>query len=153
MRATPWRLFSPIPFLRGKSTKQNPWTLPPQMRLIQTVPFRRPEEKPRKILARLKMPRVDSPFRSPMRVRTNPRSRKCRKTAPPSILVVARQKKDYVCIFQATYARTSHSRPSEDGKLRDIKTDLYWLTVGEQHILPKPTVWKYPPLPINIIYT
>jgi hypothetical protein len=67
--------------------------------------------------------------------------------------VVAPQKKDCVCIFQATYAQTSHSRPSEDGKLRDIKTDLYWLTVGEQHILPKPTVWKYPPLPINIIYT
>ena len=67
--------------------------------------------------------------------------------------VVARQQKDYVCIFQATYMRTSHSRPSEDGKRRDIKTDLYWLTVGEQHILPKPNIWKYPPLPINIIYT
>jgi hypothetical protein len=67
--------------------------------------------------------------------------------------VVARQKKDSVCIFQATYARTSHSRQSEDGKLREIKTDLYWLTVGEQHILPKPNIWKYPPLPINIIYT
>ena len=67
--------------------------------------------------------------------------------------VVARDQKDYVCIFQATYARTSHSRPAEDGKLRDIKTDLYWLTVGEQHILPKPHIWKYPPQPINIIYT
>ena len=67
--------------------------------------------------------------------------------------VIAREKKDCVCIFQATYARTSHSRPSEDGKLRDIKTDLYWLTVGEQHLLPKPNIWKYPPLPINIIYT
>ena len=67
--------------------------------------------------------------------------------------VVAKHKKDSVCIFQATYSRTSHSRPSEDGKLRDIITDLYWLTVGEQHILPKPNVWKYPPLPINIIYT
>jgi hypothetical protein len=67
--------------------------------------------------------------------------------------VIAREKKDCICIFQATYARTSHSRPSEDGKLRDIKTDLYWLTVGEQHILPKPNIWNYPPLPINIIYT
>lgn len=66
---------------------------------------------------------------------------------------IAREKKDSVCIFQATYARTSHSRPSEDGKLRDIKTDLYWLTVGEQHILPRPNVWKYPPLPMNVIYT
>jgi len=67
--------------------------------------------------------------------------------------VIARQQKDCVCVFQATYARTSHSRPSEDGKLRDIKTDLYWLTVGEQHILPKPKVRKYAPLSINIIYT
>ncbi|MGD8213359.1 MAG: hypothetical protein PVH37_04060 [Desulfobacterales bacterium] len=67
--------------------------------------------------------------------------------------MVAREKKDAVCIFQATYAQTYHSRPPEDGKLRDIKPDLYWLAVGGQHILPKPGVWKYPPLPINIIYT
>jgi hypothetical protein len=67
--------------------------------------------------------------------------------------VVAREKKYAVCIFQATYARTYQSRPPEDGKLRDIKPDLYWLAVGEQHILPKPGVWKYAPLPINIIYT
>jgi hypothetical protein len=67
--------------------------------------------------------------------------------------MVAREKKDAVCIFQATYAQTYHSRPPEDGKLRDIKSDLNWLAVGGQHILPKPGVWKYPPLPINIIYT
>ena len=67
--------------------------------------------------------------------------------------MVAREKKDAACIFQATYAQTYHSRPPEDGKLRDIKPDLYWLGVGGQHILPKPGVWKYPPLPINIIYT
>ena len=67
--------------------------------------------------------------------------------------VVAREKKDFVCTFQASYARTSPSRPPEDGKLRDIKPDLNWLAVGEQHILPKPGVWRYPPLPLNIIYT
>ena len=67
--------------------------------------------------------------------------------------VVAREKKQAVCIFQASYARTSPSRPPEDGKLRDIKPDLNWLAVGEQHIMPKPGVWKYPPLPLNIIYT
>jgi len=27
------------------------------------------------------------------------------------------------------------------------------LTVGGQHILPKPGVWKFPPLPLNIIYS
>lgn len=58
-----------------------------------------------------------------------------------------------VCIFQATYAYTSHSRPPDDGKLRDLKPDLSWLTVGGQHILPKPGVWKYPPLSTNLIYT
>ncbi|MDB4264880.1 hypothetical protein N9893_02320 [bacterium] len=62
-------------------------------------------------------------------------------------------KKECICIFQATYARTYHSRPPEDGKLREINPDVNWLAVGEQHILPKPGVWKYPPLPINIIYT
>jgi hypothetical protein len=67
--------------------------------------------------------------------------------------VVARENKDAVCIFQSTYSQTYHSRPPEDGKLRDIKPDLNWLAVGEQHVLPKPGVWKYPPLPINIIYT
>ncbi len=67
--------------------------------------------------------------------------------------VVARKGKIAICIFQATYAYTSHSRPPEDGKLREIKPDLSWLTVGGQHILPKPKAWKYPPLPYNLIYT
>jgi hypothetical protein len=66
---------------------------------------------------------------------------------------VAREKKEGICIFRATYARTSSARPPEDGKLRELKPDLNWLTVGEQHILPKPGVWKYAPLAFNIIYT
>ncbi len=67
--------------------------------------------------------------------------------------VVARQKKDGICIFQATYAFTNHARLPDDGKLRDIKPDLNWLTVGGQHILPKPGVWKASPIAINLIYT
>lgn len=67
--------------------------------------------------------------------------------------VIDRNGRNGLCIFQATYAYTSHSRPPEDGKLRDLKPDLSWLTVGGQHILPRPGVWKYPPLAINIIYT
>ncbi len=67
--------------------------------------------------------------------------------------VVAREKRCGVCIFQASYARTYHAREPEDGKLREVKSDLHWLTVGEQHILPKPGVLKYPPLPLNVIYT
>jgi hypothetical protein len=67
--------------------------------------------------------------------------------------VVASEGKERVCIVQATYSLTSHARPPEDGKLREMKADLNWLTVGEQHILPMPGVWKYPPLPANVIYT
>jgi hypothetical protein len=61
--------------------------------------------------------------------------------------------KDCVCLFQATYDYTIHSRPPEDSKLRDINFDLGWQSVGGQHILPLPGVWKYRPLPINVIYS
>lgn len=67
--------------------------------------------------------------------------------------VVAREKKSGICIFQATYSPTDHSRFPDDGKLRDIKPDLSWMTIGGQHILPKPGVWKNAPIPLNIIYS
>jgi len=67
--------------------------------------------------------------------------------------VIAREKESCICIFQATYLNTYHARAPEDGKLREIKPDLNWVTVGEEHILPKPGVKKYPPLPLNVIYT
>lgn len=66
---------------------------------------------------------------------------------------IAREEKDGICIFQATYSYTNYARPPDDSKLRELKSDLYWLTVGGQHIMPKPGVWKYPPLPFNIIYS
>jgi hypothetical protein len=58
-----------------------------------------------------------------------------------------------ICIFQATYGLTNYARPPDDGKLREINPDVNWLTVADQHFLPKPGVGKYPPLPINLIYT
>jgi hypothetical protein len=67
--------------------------------------------------------------------------------------VVAREKKGGICVFQATYSPTDHSRFPDDGKLRDLKPDLSWLTIGGQHILPKPGVWKRPPIPLNVIYS
>ena len=67
--------------------------------------------------------------------------------------VLARKNKYGICIFQATYSYTNHARPPDDGKLRDIRPDLNWLSVGGQHIIPKPGVWKSPPLPLNFIYT
>jgi len=67
--------------------------------------------------------------------------------------VIANEGHGGVCIFQATYMFTDHSRPPDDGKLRDINPDLYWLSVGGQHILPKPGVWNHSPLSQNIIYS
>ncbi len=67
--------------------------------------------------------------------------------------VVIWQKKSGICVFQATYGFTNHSRAPDDGKLRELNPDLYWLTVSGQHVLPKPHVWKYPPIPLNVIYT
>jgi hypothetical protein len=67
--------------------------------------------------------------------------------------VIAREKKHGVCIFQATYAYTDQARAPEYGKLREIKPDLNWLSVGGQHILPKPGTRNYPPLPVQAIYT
>ena len=66
--------------------------------------------------------------------------------------VVISDKEKSVCIFQATYSPSSHARPPDDGKLREINPDPYWLTVGGQHILPKPGDWNQPPLSLNIIY-
>ena len=67
--------------------------------------------------------------------------------------VTARTKNKGVCIFQATYSFTNHGRAPDDGKLRDVKPDLNWLTVSGQHLLPKPGVWKHPPISLNFIYT
>ena len=67
--------------------------------------------------------------------------------------VIFREKNNGICIFQATYLPTDQARPPDDGKLRELKPDLSWQTVGGQHILPKPGVWKYPPLVYNIIYS
>ena len=67
--------------------------------------------------------------------------------------LVARERKAGICIFEATYGYTNPARPPDDGKLREIKPDLYWLSVGTQQILPKPGARKYPPLPVNVIYS
>lgn len=66
--------------------------------------------------------------------------------------VVVNNKKEYICIFEVNYAYTAHARPPADGKLREINPDPHWLTVCSQHVVPKPGIWKYPPLPINLIY-
>jgi len=67
--------------------------------------------------------------------------------------VVARYRKKGICIFQVTYGYTNHARPPDDGKLREINPDVNWLTVAQEHVLPKPGVKKYPPLPVNLVYS
>jgi hypothetical protein len=67
--------------------------------------------------------------------------------------VIDNKRRRNVCIFQVTYAYTVHSRPPEDGKLREINPDVNWLTVVGEHVLPKPGVRKYPPINLNLIYT
>jgi len=67
--------------------------------------------------------------------------------------VVAREGDGHLCIFQATYLCTDQAKPPDDGKLRELKPDLNWLTVNNQHIMPIPGVWACPPLPFNIIYS
>jgi hypothetical protein len=66
--------------------------------------------------------------------------------------LAAREGNSGICIFQAIYALTNHARPPDDGKLREINPDVNWHSVGDQYILPRPGVQKYPPLPINWIY-
>lgn len=56
-------------------------------------------------------------------------------------------------IFRATYEHTSHAKFPEDGKLRELNPEYYWMTVTHQSVIPKPGVWDSAPLPYSIIYT
>ncbi|MCG8684436.1 MAG: hypothetical protein MI892_06150 [Desulfobacterales bacterium] len=66
--------------------------------------------------------------------------------------VVARQGRSYVCILNVRYDYTSHALPSEGGRLRELNFDTNWLTVAEEHILPKPSVTRHAPIPYKMIY-
>lgn len=67
--------------------------------------------------------------------------------------VIAREGRSSVVLFHVTYEYTVHAKEPDDGKLRELNPDLYWLTVGSEQILPKPFTWKFPPLNVNRIYT
>jgi len=66
--------------------------------------------------------------------------------------VIARNKTKFVCILNVRYNYTLHALPPVDGKLRELKVDTNWLSVAEEHILPKPSVLKYPPIPHKMVY-
>ncbi|NVM20365.1 MAG: hypothetical protein HWN68_01110 [Desulfobacterales bacterium] len=67
--------------------------------------------------------------------------------------LTAEEDNDGIVIFQATYDLTSHARFPEDGKLRELNSEYFWMTVINQSILPKPGSWDRRPLPYSIIYT
>ncbi len=66
--------------------------------------------------------------------------------------VIARQGRSYICILNVRYDYTVHAQPSEGGRLRDLKADANWLTVSQEHILPKPSVVHRGPIPYKMVY-
>ena len=67
--------------------------------------------------------------------------------------IAPKGKKGGIFIFRAGYSRTYHASFPDDGKLREIKYDLSWLTVQRQHLLPKPGKLRLPPIALNAIYS
>ena len=66
--------------------------------------------------------------------------------------VIAKQRRKFICILNVRYDYTSHALPSEGGRLRELNYDTNWLTVSEEHILPKPSVLILPPIPYKMVY-
>jgi len=66
--------------------------------------------------------------------------------------VIARQRKSFICILNVKYDYTSHALPSEGGRLRELNPDTNWLTVSQEHILPKPSTLIFPPIPYKMVY-
>jgi hypothetical protein len=66
---------------------------------------------------------------------------------------IAKKGSGGIVVFQTTYERTSHARFPEDGKLRELNSEFFWMTVINQSIMPKPGEWARSPLPYSIIYT
>lgn len=67
--------------------------------------------------------------------------------------VIDYEEKDGVCILRVDYDHTPPARPPQDGKIRAIKAETAWTTICNQLIMPKPGVWKYPLLRVNMVYT
>ncbi|MCK5836794.1 MAG: hypothetical protein KAH09_05970, partial [Desulfobacula sp.] len=66
--------------------------------------------------------------------------------------VIARERKQFVCMLNVKYDYTSHALPSEGGRLRELKPDTNWLTVSQELILPRPSIGLYPPIPYKMVY-
>lgn len=60
---------------------------------------------------------------------------------------------DYgVGIFRVVYTHNKSSSPPADGKLRELQSDVQWVKISEQHLLPKPAAGHQRPLNYSIIY-
>ncbi len=61
---------------------------------------------------------------------------------------------DYgVGVFQVVYRNTIHSKPPEDGKLRELRPDYQWLTVSDQLLFPLRGHHDIYPIPYSTIYS
>lgn len=67
--------------------------------------------------------------------------------------LIAEQGDRGIVIFCATYHHASHAKAPEDGKLRELNPEYFWLTVVNQSILPRPGVMDRSPLMYSYIYT
>lgn len=57
-----------------------------------------------------------------------------------------------VAIFRVVYQHNKHSRPSSNGKFRELQPDVNWLKVSSQSLIPKPSATEQAPIPYAIIY-
>lgn len=67
--------------------------------------------------------------------------------------VIARDKGKFVCILNVRYDFTPPAVVPPDRKLRELNSDTNWLTIAEEHILPKPSAPKYAPIPYKMVYS
>jgi hypothetical protein len=70
--------------------------------------------------------------------------------------IIATEGKSGVCVLFVSYDQTEHAKAPSDRKIRTLNPVTPWLTVGNQYVMPKSDIAKrkkYPPLPINLIYT
>jgi len=74
-------------------------------------------------------------------------------TFTKNYMVARKGEKGGVFIFRVGYSRTDHSCLPVNGKLREIKSDLSWLTVERQHLLPKSGASRHSPIALNAIYS
>jgi hypothetical protein len=57
-----------------------------------------------------------------------------------------------VGIFLVTYSHNEHSRPPQDGKIRELNPDYQWLNVDLQLLVPPPTCGDVRPISYSRVY-